>query len=90
MCMSYLDIVYFVTHIWTLPLLIMEGSNNPNRADKNMDQHQDLFFNYRTRAYSQGRQSRKRFCHICQRGGHETRECWFNGRSTGRQERYYP
>ena len=45
--------------------------------------------NYRTRAYSQGRQSRKRFCHICQRDGHETRECWFNGRSTGRQERYY-
>ena len=26
--------------------------------------------NYRTRTYSQGRQSRKRFCHICQRDGH--------------------
>ena len=46
--------------------------------------------NYRTRTYFQGRQSRKRFCHICQRDGHETRECWFNGRSSGRQERYYP
>ena len=46
--------------------------------------------NYRTRTYSQERQSRKRYCHICQRDGHETRECWFNGRSSGRQERYYP
>ena len=46
--------------------------------------------NFRTRTYSQGRQSRKRYCHICQRDGHETRECWFNGRSSGRQERYYP
>ena len=24
-----------------------------------------------------------KFCHICSRSSHDTRECWFNGRSNG-------
>ena len=36
-----------------------------------------------TRNYATGRQFISKFCHICCREGHETRDCWFNARNNG-------
>ena len=44
---------------------------------------------YVARNYARGGQYASTFCHICSRDGHETRECWFNGRNNGWPERTF-
>ena len=39
------------------------------------------------RTYRHGNHFTSKFCHICSIDGHETRECWFNGRNNGWSER---